>query len=292
MKTLISTLSLLVLSSAVPSWAQLDPPNQMGVTMGQFGLNVGDIEATKKFLALLGGTPIKIDGTEVMKFPGVFVFLAPAAPPILGHLPTVPMQMLCGCPADEIEPSIINHVGFVVRNYDDFFTKFKAAGVRMAGIPGGGRRQALVFSPDNLIFEIGEDKSITVPITRAHIHAFAPEAFPKGHEHNVPAFDMYRWYEKTLGAKLGDGAGPAPEVPGMRMRVSITPLPTVPTKGRALDHLGFEVTNLEAFCKRLEANGVKFDQPYSKSRHHDFASAELTDPYGVSIELTEGLNKF
>ena len=66
----------------------------------------------------------------------------------------------------------------------------------------------------------------------------------------------------------------------------------VPTKGRALDHVGFEVKNLEAFCRKLEANGIKLDQPYSKTRHKDFASAELTDNYGVSVELTEGLDKF
>ncbi len=65
-----------------------------------------------------------------------------------------------------------------------------------------------------------------------------------------------------------------------------------PTKGRTLDHIGFEVTNLEAFCKKLEANRVKFEEHYSKSRHKDFASAKFTDPWGVSIELTEGLRRF
>jgi hypothetical protein len=37
---------------------------------------------------------------------------------------------------------------------------------------------------------------------------------------------------------------------------------------------------------------VKFDEPYSKSRHKDFASAKFTDPWGVSIELTKGLRRF
>ncbi len=36
-----------------------------------------------------------------------------------------------------------------------------------------------------------------------------------------------------------------------------------PTKGRTLDHIGFEIAGLEAFCKRLEASGIKFDEPYS-----------------------------
>ena len=44
--------------------------------------------------------------------------------------------------------------------------------------------------------------------------------------------------------------------------------------------------------REFEANGEKLDQPYSKSRHKSFASAEFTDPWGTSIELTEGLNRF
>jgi catechol 2,3-dioxygenase-like lactoylglutathione lyase family enzyme len=55
-----------------------------------------------------------------------------------------------------------------------------------------------------------------------------------------------------------------------------------------LDHIGFEVTNLEAFCKALEAKGVRFDRPYGKLPS-GFGLAFLTDPWGTYIELTEGL---
>ena len=65
----------------------------------------------------------------------------------------------------------------------------------------------------------------------------------------------------------------------------------VPTKGRMLDHIGFEVRNLEAFCKKLEANGVKLDTPYTKQPSGN-ATAVLTDPWGTRIELTEGLNRW
>ena len=34
-----------------------------------------------------------------------------------------------------------------------------------------------------------------------------------------------------------------------------------PTKGRALDHIGFEVQGLQDFCKKLDAGGTKFDLP-------------------------------
>jgi len=63
------------------------------------------------------------------------------------------------------------------------------------------------------------------------------------------------------------------------------------TKGRALDHIGFEVTNLEAFTQKLEAAGVKFDVPYRKLPALGLGLAFLTDPWGTYIELTEGLDK-
>jgi len=62
-----------------------------------------------------------------------------------------------------------------------------------------------------------------------------------------------------------------------------------PTKGRSLDHIGFEVKNLEAFCKKLEADGVKFETPYTVRPEIDLKLAFLVDPEGTRIELTEGL---
>jgi catechol 2,3-dioxygenase-like lactoylglutathione lyase family enzyme len=55
-----------------------------------------------------------------------------------------------------------------------------------------------------------------------------------------------------------------------------------------LDHIGFEVTNLEAFCEQLAAKGVTIDVPYALHRS-GIGYAFLTGPWGVRIELTEGL---
>ena len=63
------------------------------------------------------------------------------------------------------------------------------------------------------------------------------------------------------------------------------------THGRSLDHIGFEVRDLAAFCKRLEARGVKFDRPYSRLDDVNVGYAFFTDPNGTFIELTEGLSK-
>jgi extradiol dioxygenase family protein len=67
----------------------------------------------------------------------------------------------------------------------------------------------------------------------------------------------------------------------------------VPTAGRVVDHVGFEVKNLEAFSKELEAKGIKLVRPYKKrdAGMNHIATAMIVDPWGVSIELTEGLDK-
>jgi catechol 2,3-dioxygenase-like lactoylglutathione lyase family enzyme len=67
-----------------------------------------------------------------------------------------------------------------------------------------------------------------------------------------------------------------------------SPTPTGPTKGRTIDHIGFEVKDLAAFCKQLEAKGVKFDVPFRDAPAVSLKIAYITDPSGVYIELTQG----
>jgi hypothetical protein len=74
-KRLIVILGVALMGLASPIWAQLLPPNEAGVSMGQWHTIVRNIEATKKFWMLLGGAPIRLDGTDVIKFRGVLVFM-------------------------------------------------------------------------------------------------------------------------------------------------------------------------------------------------------------------------
>ena len=63
------------------------------------------------------------------------------------------------------------------------------------------------------------------------------------------------------------------------------PRPVVPTKGRTLDHLAFEVRGLETFCARLSRENVTFERPCQVRAGR--RSATIVDPWGASIELTE-----
>ena len=66
-------------------------------------------------------------------------------------------------------------------------------------------------------------------------------------------------------------------------------MPQEPTKGRAIDHIGFEVSNLDEFARRLDAQGIKLDVPIRQIPNTKLKIAFLTDPWGTYIELTEGL---
>jgi hypothetical protein len=58
-----------------------------------------------------------------------------------------------------------------------------------------------------------------------------------------------------------------------------------------MDSIGFDIGNLEAYVAKVQRNGVKLDVPYGKDPELGLLSATLTDPWGVTIRLTEGLTK-
>jgi len=270
-----------LLLCAVTAWAQLSPPNAAGVRMGHLHYHVRDVEANKRFWVSLGGTPATIAGEQAIRFPDVFVVLTKAES------------------SGGTDGSVVNHVAFRVQS----LAKLQAAGFNvqlLAQFPGvgsvntpeGERIELFDETATNITFTVDEgltdrnaerhNQKIAVPIIAHHIHLYLPE----GSEAAAKA-----WYSKTFGAVPGmRWRYPAVDLPGINMNFSGNKQPMAPTKGRMLDHVGFEVRDLAAFCRRLEAGGVKFDAPFKKESS-GVATARLTDPWGTSIELTEGFNQ-
>jgi catechol 2,3-dioxygenase-like lactoylglutathione lyase family enzyme len=268
MTRLIAALSLMLSLVAGTAWAQAFPPNEAGVTMGHWHMNSRDIEANKKIFVAMGGVAVKNGNFDIVRFPGVIVFLnqGPGTPPATGGS----------------VGTVVNHVGFLVPNVQASMAKWKAAGVPIE--PGGNGRmdQAFVTTPDGLRIEILEDKNQTMPIRHHHIHYYVAES-------EIPKIQA--WYAKNFGAKPGmRGTNVAADIPGANLSFSKTDTPTVSTKGHVLDHIGFDVKNLEAFVKKLQADGVKVDRPYTKNPQTGAALAFVSDPWGTSIELNERPN--
>jgi len=107
---------------------------------------------------------------------------------------------------------------------------------------------------------------------------------------------MQAWYAKMFGGVPGKRARQsAPgwidsdDIPGANLSFSQGKEGLVPTKGRSLDHIGFDVKDLEAFTKKLEAQGIKLDEAIRLAPNQTTKVAYLTDPWGTRIELTEKL---
>jgi catechol 2,3-dioxygenase-like lactoylglutathione lyase family enzyme len=278
-------LTLCVLAPCGRAGAQVVAPADAPIVYGHHHLNAGNIEEHKKFwVGVLGGTPMTFgpNKADVVKYPGVFLFMRAQAP-------TGPTK-----------GTTVNHIGFSVPNLRQVLDKAKAGGYRIVtreeappnvtvvddiGQVTGGAVSGIAFvmAPDSVKVELVEIKAQPQPIALHHVHFAGPQNK-----------EMHAWYMKTFGAKPRQSANPnfvAAELPGVALNFSDSAQPVVGTKGRALDHIGFEVKNLEAFCKQLEAQGIKFDVPYRKIPDANIAIAFISDPWGTSIELTEGLDK-
>lgn len=265
MKTVISALWVLMLLAPVSAWAQAAnfPPNAAGVTMGHWHLNPTDLEATKRMFIDMGGTYRKVGLFEIVKFPGVVIhlhLLQGAKPPTGGTV-----------------GSIVDHVGFSVKNLDEAMAKWKAAGVPVQAGAHGHGAQALIVTEDGVRIEIVENKDQRFPIQHDHVHFSVPE------DQLEP---MHAWYTKFFGATPStSGADKVGDVPGAHLMFSKADGPSAPTRGRALDHIGFDVTNLEAFCKQLDAVGIKHT-PILKTDTGSYLSF-FTDPWGTYVEVNE-----
>jgi len=265
MKKIITLAWFIANCAAATAWAQAYPFNEAGVTMGHWHLNSKDVEASKKLFVAMGGTAIKPGDFELVRFPGVIVnlHLRQPAPPANGG--TV--------------GSVVNHVGFIVNDVQASIARWKAAGVPV--VPGNNNRldQAYVNMPDGLRIEVLEDKAQQYPIQHEHVHFFLPESV-------IP--QSQAWYAKHFGAKPGvRNDAPVADLPGVQLRFAKTDKALVPTRGRILDHIGFDVKDLKAFLAKLEADGIKIERPYTFNEKTGEALAFISDPWGVSIELNQ-----
>jgi catechol 2,3-dioxygenase-like lactoylglutathione lyase family enzyme len=273
--------TLLFLGTQSPVSAQLTAAREAPVAYGHHHINASYVEAHKRFwVDALGGRSVRVgtSNAEVVAFPNVLVFLA-------GRAPT-----------GGTKGTVVNHVGFETPDIRAAVAKLRAGGFRMVTreeLPGdyevrddlgqraGGNVIAFVMGPDETKVELLENTSISEPIRLHHVH-WSTQA---GEE-------MQAWYARHFGATPGSRIGqPAADLPGVNLTFAPSTEPVLSTRGRALDHIGFEVKGLREVIARLEASGITMDRGYSEVASLGIAIAFLTDPWGTYIELTEGLDK-
>jgi len=253
------------------------------IVYGHHHLNTTDMAAQKRFYVdTLGGklATIGTNNLEVIEFPNVFLFFRPMQAPTGGTI-----------------GSTVNHIGFSVPDLKPVVAKLKANGFKMItsdsvastvkitdDIAAASPTTNIAFAlgPEDTKVELVEVKAQQAPIQLHHVHFFGEK----------PA-EMQAWYAEVFGAAAQpQGAGQVfvtANLPGVTLSFSPSTAPTVPTQGRALDHIGFEVKNLEAFTKKLEAQGIPLTVTYRKVDALGISIAFIKDPWGTNIELTEGL---
>jgi catechol 2,3-dioxygenase-like lactoylglutathione lyase family enzyme len=235
----------------------------MGISIGHVHLVVADPEAQKKlFVEILGAQTKTLGPLELVKVPGILVVL----------------QKARTAPTEGSDGSTVNHFGFLVKSYADTKAKLAADNITFS-MDNEKNKQLIANFPEKIRVEFTEDSSLKVPAIFHHMHLSTP---------NQEA--QQAWYVKTFGGKEGKrGNFPAAMFPGGEVDFAKAQQPQAATKGRSLDHIGFEVKGLEEFCKTLQAEGVTFDTTYRVIPQLDgLKIAYVLDPEGTRIELTEG----
>lgn len=277
----VTASSLLILGVAGPVWGQLSN-TAAPVALGHYNLNVTSIDEHLRFwVEGLGGQPVAIGGGAVnaVRFPDVFLFLVESPPtgPTYG--------------------TTFDHIGFAVPDVPAMAAHLVAMGyTRTVGREPGpdqpespptagnyGRFEYLI-GPDGVKIELVTNQNDDPPpIAHHHVH-FVNREF----------VEMQQWYMHALNATLRPGqtdffiGADLPEIGYMLNFFSWLPdVELVGTSGRAVEHVGFEVRNLQAFCDELVAKGIELTRPYYVEDGIGFAV--ITDPWGTVIELTEGI---
>jgi catechol 2,3-dioxygenase-like lactoylglutathione lyase family enzyme len=252
--------------------------------MGHLHLVVRDVPANQAFWTALGAATARPFGNaQVLQFDGLLILLTPGEPsgPAMG--------------------SVVDHLAMRVKT----FAQVEAAGLKVERRQIQGRESGVVVAPSGDRIELFEENAEQVrfapdagrstgvaerhnrPLPRAVVPHHLHLEVPAGSEDAAQA-----WYVKVFGAVPGIRLRyKAADLPGMNLNFSGVPMAMLPTRGRTIDHVGFEIANLEAFARALGSAGVALDQPYAKGPD-GVATVRLTDPWGTSIELTEGLSRW
>ena len=281
MHRLITAFALAVVGVAVlPLSGQL-LNEKARVRVGHYHLNVTSVDDHKKFwVDTLGGTPMKVGTTEAVRFGDVLLLLRQQRP------------------SGPTRGTTFDHIGLAVPSVPNTTKAVVAGGYQLtvgrelpgqkppAAGPGG---IAYLLGPDGVKVELVTNKEPNAPpITHHHVHFTNPQYV-----------EMGQWYMKLLDATLRPGQTDfffGADLPGIGYMLNFfkweMPEQLEGTGARAVDHVGFEVRNLEEFAKGLDAKGIKHSPLRPAPTLNNVQSVSLVDPWGTSIELTEGLDKF
>lgn len=230
--------------------------------MGHIHVMLPDISGARRaFLALGGAYTRDLGRFEIIPFPGAYVLLSRA-------------DSSGGSAA-----STVSSVSFRVQSLAESLAMCEAAGVKVSNFAIGSG--CWVTFPGDVLIELLEFPDMADPVQFSAVNFLSDAAEVSAH-----------WYRGLLGGVL-TRPGPemvAVEIPGAQLRFTRADRSGLPTKGRCLDHIGFEVNNLEELYRTWAAAGVEFEAPPRVAPNGITRVAFCSDPVGTRIELTEKID--
>ena len=169
----------------------------------------------------------------------------------------------------------VDHIGFSMSDVAGKVKEVEADGgkVLTTGMKFKGMEIAFVVDPWGTKIELIDD-----PDTRGlhHIHLNSPDV--QG---------TLEWYANAFGGEITKFKGmlPAIKYDPLWLIVTKSNKPLAPTKGRAMDHLGWNFPDLDAAAVELKSKEVTFSMeplPYKTIK-----IAFINGPDGVNIELVQ-----
>ena len=173
--------------------------------------------------------------------------------------------------------SSVDHIGFSFSDLGARMASYEAAGVKILSEVRDVRglfKFAFVEDPWGTKIEVMEDHDT---LGFHHIHLKGPE--PE---------KIFGWYESSFGGERTQYKGllPALLYDDVWLLVQDSGEEEMEaTRGRAIDHLGWGFTDLNAAAEELKAKGVTFTMDPRPFRNFKIAFVE--GPGGVNIELVE-----
>ena len=267
-KALVTLGASLALALAVPktATAQFGEGNAAGIVSGHVHLTVTDVETHKRmWVELWDGELVEARGLAAIRWPGLLLLLHE------------------GAPTGGSQGTVMDHFGFKVRSTSGMLDGWRAEGhpVQSEFTGAEGFPNAYVVMPDEVRLELQEDPTLPVDVIGYHVHW------------NTPGFEsVLEWYVDMFGLtrRARGTIETTTDVPGMNMSFGNSQEPRPGSRGRSIDRIGFEVEDVGALVERLEGRGLTFDEPLHDDRTLGVRRATFTDPSGVVVELTQGLD--
>lgn len=176
-------------------------------------------------------------------------------------------QAKANAPGGGTEGSSVDFLGFKVKDLKAALSRIEPLGYKL--MSGSNSRQGFVLGPDGVKVHLTEDSKLATAIEAEEVHMVAPKAAKE-------------WYEKYFGLDIG----------GAHLTFTESKANMAPTRGRALGTLGIEVRDLKATVAALKdsgATGLTDIRDGGKNFPDPFAVAVFTDPWGTTVELSQGL---